>query len=118
MEDPYPTGKYPDQKVWVWVPFSSLNNSDLLSVAFLVWLGPLGKGPRGRGGGGFGLGFREIPGGGGVFQEGGEGAGGCLWGIWGQGILLLFFFFPERGTFTVKKRPLFDENAVNSCLSN
>ena len=24
VEDPYPTGKYPDQKVWVWVPFSSL----------------------------------------------------------------------------------------------
>ena len=24
LEDPYPTGKYPDQKVWVWVPFSSL----------------------------------------------------------------------------------------------
>ena len=24
MEDPYPTGKYPDSKVWVWVPFSSL----------------------------------------------------------------------------------------------
>ena len=24
MEDPYPAGKYPDQKVWVWVPFSSL----------------------------------------------------------------------------------------------
>ena len=22
VEDPYPTGKYPDQKVWVWVPFS------------------------------------------------------------------------------------------------
>ena len=24
MEDPYPAGKYPDQNVWVWVPFSSL----------------------------------------------------------------------------------------------
>ena len=29
VEDPYPTGKYPDQKVWVWVPFSSLNLSSL-----------------------------------------------------------------------------------------
>ena len=27
MEDPYPTGKYPDQKVWVWVLFSSLKNT-------------------------------------------------------------------------------------------
>ena len=25
VEDPYPTGQYPDQKVWVWVLFSSLN---------------------------------------------------------------------------------------------
>ena len=24
VEDPYPTGKYPDSKVWVWVPFSCL----------------------------------------------------------------------------------------------
>ena len=24
VENRYPTGKYPDQKVWVWVPFSSL----------------------------------------------------------------------------------------------
>ena len=24
VEDPHPTRKYPDQKVWVWVPFSSL----------------------------------------------------------------------------------------------
>ena len=24
MEDPYPTGKYPDQKVWVWVLFPCL----------------------------------------------------------------------------------------------
>ena len=26
VEDPHPTRKYPDQKVWVWVPFSSLRN--------------------------------------------------------------------------------------------
>ena len=25
VEDPYPTEKYPDPKVWVWVPFSSWN---------------------------------------------------------------------------------------------
>ena len=25
VEDPHPTGKYPDQKVWVWVPFSLLS---------------------------------------------------------------------------------------------
>ena len=25
VEDPHPIRKYPDQKVWVWVPFSSLN---------------------------------------------------------------------------------------------
>ena len=24
VEDPHPTRKYPDQKVWVWLPFSSL----------------------------------------------------------------------------------------------
>ena len=24
MEDPHPTHRYPDQKVWVWIPFSSL----------------------------------------------------------------------------------------------
>ena len=24
MEDPYPTGKYPNQKVWVWVLFPCL----------------------------------------------------------------------------------------------
>ena len=35
VEDPYPTGKYPDQKVWVWVPFSSL-----------IFLIPGQEGPR------------------------------------------------------------------------
>ena len=27
VKDPYPTGKYPDQKAWVWVPFSSLTET-------------------------------------------------------------------------------------------
>ena len=27
VEDPHPTLAYPDQKVWVWVPFSSLRNA-------------------------------------------------------------------------------------------
>ena len=29
VEDPHPTRKYPDQKVWVWVPFSSLRQQPL-----------------------------------------------------------------------------------------
>ena len=32
MEDPYPTGKYPDQKVWVWVLFSQ-NRSYLSNLS-------------------------------------------------------------------------------------
>ena len=33
VEDPYPTGKYPDQKVWVWVPFSSLR---VVGITFVL----------------------------------------------------------------------------------
>ena len=31
MEDPCPTGKYPDQKVWVWVPFFFLESRGFLN---------------------------------------------------------------------------------------
>ena len=32
MDDPHPTRKYPDQKVWVWVPFSSLKTSSFMGT--------------------------------------------------------------------------------------
>ena len=31
VEDPRPTRRYPDQKVWVWVPFSSLRKGSSVS---------------------------------------------------------------------------------------
>ena len=40
MKDPHPTRKYPDQKVWVWVPFSSLI-PQYGWYCFPFWRGPL-----------------------------------------------------------------------------
>ena len=38
VEDPHPTRRYPDQKVWVWVPFSSLIFDQNLFRKILPWL--------------------------------------------------------------------------------
>ena len=41
VEDPYPTGKYPDQKVWVWVPLSSFSRKAVLKnpcSTFFLWI--------------------------------------------------------------------------------
>ena len=36
VENPHPTGGYPDPKVWVWVPFSSLMSVTKFLIAALT----------------------------------------------------------------------------------
>ena len=65
--------------------------SDIFFIFFCSGSGE-GKGePEAQGGGDF---LWKIPGGGGLpggWGQGGKGSGGCLRGIWGGGVNILFF---------------------------